>query len=563
MLRADRAGQPAVARLHLVDRPLERGLGALGFGDDRHEQVGQPVVGRQLDPLEVHQDHPHVVGRRLAQQARDHRVDHDALARAGRPGDEQVRHLGQVDRLGHAGHVATEREGQLRLGRGELDLLEDTPQGHRVEVLVRDLDADRALARDRRLDPERVRGEGHGQVVGQGLDPAELDVGRRVDLVLRDDGSGVAADDARRDAEAGQLLDDDLLVAGVERFVATGMERDRDVVEGRDRRQDVLDPVLGERRVAGIGDVVRVAHGPDRGDQRRRRRTGAAGGREGAGRLALARDGGGDGQLLALAPDAGLTRRRGGGDGLAVGPRSGVGGDGRLAGRGGRDGVVVGRGPSHRGGGGRPEPPGGADRRVHEPPQRDPEPDDDPEDRQTDEQDERTGRGEPVGQRARQRSPDATTGHAEDLGGTHDPDVGDAHAQERDPPARPGPRPGTPFEPPAGDQQEERQQPAHRPEPRREDPGPPPGQGALARQHQRDERHRAQHEQRQPDDRADDLGRDPRAPGARGRARPRGAGRCLASRRATARRHVRPRRRPGRPSAAASSARTGSATRRP
>ena len=125
MLRAEAPAQPPVAGLHLVDRPLERGLGPLGLGDDRHEQVGQAVVGRQLDPLEVHQDHPDVVRRRLAQQAGDDRVDHDALARAGRAGDEQVRHLGQVDRLGDAGHVAPEREGQLRLGGRELDLLED------------------------------------------------------------------------------------------------------------------------------------------------------------------------------------------------------------------------------------------------------------------------------------------------------------------------------------------------------------------------------------------------------------------------------------------------------
>ena len=51
--------------------------------------------------------------------------------------------------------------------RREVDLLEDPPQGDDVEVLVRDLDADRALARDRRLDPERAGGEGHRQVVGQ------------------------------------------------------------------------------------------------------------------------------------------------------------------------------------------------------------------------------------------------------------------------------------------------------------------------------------------------------------------------------------------------------------
>ena len=71
-------------------------------------------------------------------------------------------------------------------------------------------------------------------------------------------GPGVAADDPGRDAEAGQLLDDDLLVAGVGRLVAAGVERDGDVLEDRDRRQDVLDAVLGQRRVAGVGDVVGV-----------------------------------------------------------------------------------------------------------------------------------------------------------------------------------------------------------------------------------------------------------------------------------------------------------------
>ena len=206
------AGEPPVARLHLVDRPLERGLGPLGLGDDRHEQVRQAVVGRELDPLEVHEDHPDVVRGRLAQQARDQRVDHDALARAGRAGDEQVRHLGEVDRLGLAGHVPPERERQRGARRLEVDVLEDPAQGDDVEVRVRDLDADRALARDRRLDPQRAGGEGHRQVVGEAFDPADLDVRRRLDLVLGHDRAGVPADDLGRDLEARELADDDLLV---------------------------------------------------------------------------------------------------------------------------------------------------------------------------------------------------------------------------------------------------------------------------------------------------------------------------------------------------------------
>ena len=48
-------------------------------------------------------------------------------------------------------------------------------------------------------------------------------------------------------------------------------ERDRDVVEVVDRRQGVLDPVLGRRRVGRVGDVVGVAHRADRRDERGRR----------------------------------------------------------------------------------------------------------------------------------------------------------------------------------------------------------------------------------------------------------------------------------------------------
>ena len=111
------AGEAAVAALHLVDGPLERGLGPFRLGDHRDEEMGQAVVRGELDPLEVHEDHPDVVRGRLAEQARDDGVDHDALARAGRAGDQQVRHLREVDRLGRAGDVPPEGERQLRLRR--------------------------------------------------------------------------------------------------------------------------------------------------------------------------------------------------------------------------------------------------------------------------------------------------------------------------------------------------------------------------------------------------------------------------------------------------------------
>ena len=67
----------------------------------------------------------------------------------------------------------------------------------------------------------------------EALDPADLDVGRRLDLVLGHDRAALRADDLGRDPEAGQLLDDDLLVPGVGRLVAAGVDRDGDVLERR------------------------------------------------------------------------------------------------------------------------------------------------------------------------------------------------------------------------------------------------------------------------------------------------------------------------------------------
>ncbi len=38
-----------VAHLHLFDEPVERGIGAMRFGDDRGDHVGEISVAGQLD----------------------------------------------------------------------------------------------------------------------------------------------------------------------------------------------------------------------------------------------------------------------------------------------------------------------------------------------------------------------------------------------------------------------------------------------------------------------------------------------------------------------------------
>ena len=103
-----------VALLHLAHEVLERDRGLLGRGDHRRQQVRDRVVVRQLDLLGVHEHHPHLVRRGLQQDRREHRVDRARLARAGRAGDQQVRHLGQVGADRAARDVLAEPDGERR-----------------------------------------------------------------------------------------------------------------------------------------------------------------------------------------------------------------------------------------------------------------------------------------------------------------------------------------------------------------------------------------------------------------------------------------------------------------
>ena len=97
--------QQVVAALHLLHRPAE-GVGRLlRVGDRLGEQVRQTVVLAHLDLLGVDEDQPHLVGRRAHQQRRDDAVDAARLARAGGPGDQQVRRGGQVEEHRLAGDV--------------------------------------------------------------------------------------------------------------------------------------------------------------------------------------------------------------------------------------------------------------------------------------------------------------------------------------------------------------------------------------------------------------------------------------------------------------------------
>jgi hypothetical protein len=85
-------------------------------------------------------------------------------------------------------------------------------------------------------------------------------VGGGLDLVLRDHRAGIPADDLRRDVEARELLDDDVLGAAVNGLVARRVDAlDRRVqkVDGRQRVLDLLAPLPdpGVRAGANVADV--------------------------------------------------------------------------------------------------------------------------------------------------------------------------------------------------------------------------------------------------------------------------------------------------------------------
>jgi hypothetical protein len=158
----------------------------------------------ELDALRVDQDHPHVVRRRPQQHGRQQGVDAARLTRPGRAGDQQVRHPRQVSPYGGAGDVLAEPDRERARRRREV--VEDVAERDEVRREVRQLDADRLLAGDRREDPDLRRRERIGEIVLQRCNLRDLGARRELQLVARYPRAGDLADDRRLDAEVRERL---------------------------------------------------------------------------------------------------------------------------------------------------------------------------------------------------------------------------------------------------------------------------------------------------------------------------------------------------------------------
>ncbi len=255
---AERRHQP-VAALHLGDAPVERVAGELHVGDDRREQVRDAFVDRKLEHLRVDEDQAHLPRLRLVEQRQDHRVDRHRLPRAGRAGDEQVRHPREIGDHGLPRDVLAERERQrahvvvVRRRRQDLDELHDLP------LRIGELEPHARLAGDRLDDADRDDRQRAREVLHQVDDLRALDADRRLDLVARDHRPGIRGEHLHRDAEVRELALDQAR-RELERLRAHHLLRRRRVVEQRERRQRRVRHVDEERPLLLLHDTVGFRH---------------------------------------------------------------------------------------------------------------------------------------------------------------------------------------------------------------------------------------------------------------------------------------------------------------
>ena len=189
-----------VAAFHLTDRPVERTGGLFRVGNDRNQQVRNAVVVAQLDHLRVHHDEADLLRRGLVQQRNQHGVDAHRLTGAGGAGNQHVRHLGNVtdDRL--AGDVLANSKGQAAFRIRERRRADTLADKDGIDRLVRHLDADRNLIRDRR-DTHVRRAERQRNVIRQCGDARDFDAARDGQLKAGDRRSADDADDLCLDVE--------------------------------------------------------------------------------------------------------------------------------------------------------------------------------------------------------------------------------------------------------------------------------------------------------------------------------------------------------------------------
>ena len=289
----------------------------LRIGDDRHEQVRDVLVDRQLEHLRVDHDEAHVARRRLEEDAHDHRVHRHRLAGAGGAGDQQVRHAARSATYRVAGGVLAERERQRRLRlRGTASLSSISRSADLLAARVR-----RPRCR-RRPCPGSAPGCGRrARAAPSTRSSARVTMrftltpgaGSNSKVVIT--GPGPHRDDLADDAEVGELRLEDVRARAQRLLVDAARRRARGASSSRERRQLVA--VVAERQLLLRRARLRFVR-PAPARARRRRARSAAPRRRRRGALALRRSARGlrapavrrRGSARSAAGSARRTRRR-------------------------------------------------------------------------------------------------------------------------------------------------------------------------------------------------------------------------------------------------------------
>lgn len=110
-------------------------------------------------------------------------------------------HSGEVGVFGDSADVFAEGDGEFVGLVVELEAVDHFPEGDHLSLGGWDFDSDGGFAGDGGFDAEVGRGEGEGDVVGEGFDAADFDSGAEGDLVAGDGGPGGDFGDVGFDVE--------------------------------------------------------------------------------------------------------------------------------------------------------------------------------------------------------------------------------------------------------------------------------------------------------------------------------------------------------------------------
>ena len=95
------------------------------------------VVSRKLQHFRIDHDDPATLGFHAIDERQDHGIDRHRLARAGRAGDQEVRHAGEVDDHRFAADRLAKRDGEPVLRILEVLAGEKLAQVDRLPALIR------------------------------------------------------------------------------------------------------------------------------------------------------------------------------------------------------------------------------------------------------------------------------------------------------------------------------------------------------------------------------------------------------------------------------------------